>query len=151
MRYFFLFLSSLSVGCAGLQKEYLAQNCNYESAYSLGHNSARDGQPMNSGVLNQCPDSVRASSLKGYREGYEAFAKSKPAQVNINILNNTSPGTKWSCKEAYGRKECGYDCKEAYGKIVCGKSAAENCVESFGNIRCGRNCREEHGAVKCDD
>ena len=109
MRFTFLFVLFILVGCAAMQKDFLDRNCNFEGAYSLGSNDAQKAQPMNANGLAQCPDASKNKALRGYREGYNAFMASRPTQINVNISNGSVSTAKWECKEAYGRKECGYD------------------------------------------
>jgi hypothetical protein len=104
---------------------------------------------MNNGFATACPAESQDVVRTSYRQGYMEAQANKPVQ--IKIINQNGPSSRWMCKESFGEKICGYNCLEAYGKVKCARTADHTCLDDFGNIRCGLNCRHEYGEFKCDE
>lgn len=130
---------------------YIESSCNYNSAFRKGYNDAQTDKPMSTDLEQSCDPTLRTQVSTGYMDGYQAYVKAKPMEVNVG---QTGPQQQtqvsgWTCLESYGKKECGFDCKQAYGSIKCAKESSHNCVENSGNIFCGLNCQVQNNQVSC--
>ncbi len=129
--------------CAGMMQSWRHAHCNYDGAYKLGMNDAREGKQMSSAIAMHCPAAGKTAAQRGYREGFTNGASPAGAPARLAQGN-------WQCKNAYGQKACGYTCVAAYGELACAAQPHHNCIQSYGQVRCGQNCRAEYGQIQCD-
>ena len=136
-----------SPSCAGMMQSWRQAHCNYDGAYKLGMNDAREGKEMSSAIAMHCPAQGKAAAQQGYREGFTLGATNGAASAGAPA--RLAQGG-WQCKNAYGQKACGYSCIAAYGALACAAQPHHNCVQGYGQVRCGQNCRTEFGQIQCD-
>jgi len=137
--------------CAGMMQAWRQAHCNYDGAYKLGMNEAREGKEMSSAIAMHCPAEGKAEAQRGYREGYTIGATNDTAASTVAADGPAYLARgRWQCKSAYGQKACGYSCVAAYGTVACASQPQHNCVEAYGQVRCGQNCRADYGQIQCD-
>jgi len=61
--------SLLLLSCAGLMKQWRAENCNYKGAYETGQKEARFGTPQKQNFAGSCPEADRAEADRGHGGG----------------------------------------------------------------------------------
>ena len=75
------------VSCAGMRKQWIADNCNFDVGYEKGVNDGRQGLPMNSGRhADACPSKMQKEVRNGYRKGYERGMKAAENEEKNNDL-----------------------------------------------------------------
>jgi hypothetical protein len=78
-------LLMFSSGCSSLfeaiRKEYRNNYCNYDGAFALGVNDARENRSMRIKVAEDCDEQDKSIVSDGYRNGYK---EGLATQKNIN-------------------------------------------------------------------
>ncbi|MFZ4715339.1 MAG: hypothetical protein ACOYL6_16570 [Bacteriovoracaceae bacterium] len=144
-----LVISLSLTSCAGLYKDWAAQNCNYNSAYENGNNDREEDEKMDSGMYAaQCSGKAREAALKGYRDGYEKARQSENTApesthiqiggTSINIPGKKNPKAFYCTIEAFGKAY------NAFGatKLEAKTSAFDECKKNNHPMHCeGAVCK----------
>ncbi|MEO5668454.1 MAG: hypothetical protein ABIR96_10370, partial [Bdellovibrionota bacterium] len=138
-----LFLVS---GCASM----MAQFCTESAAYENGYNQAKNGENRNAAQYGVCDAAAQEKLQSSYSNGYRDGAKIAGTNALAGIATAIAGGAPRECKEAYGKKVCGYGCVSEYGQVKCASRPSDNCVAAYGQIKCGRNCSESYGKISCN-
>lgn len=134
-----------------IKAEAAKLKCSSSGMFEQGFNEARKGKDMQSALAVKDCDSKNQESLaldyrKGFLSGLDKSVNIKTVEANVGVI---SAQFKKECKEAYGKKKCGYNCIQSYGNVYCAKKPENQCIESYGKVKCGFQCEAKYGKIEC--
>lgn len=79
--------------CAQMEKDFIKNNCNEESAYSSGMNASNSGKESDVSLYGLCPEESRKAIKQAYLKGYREARTN-----NSNFKEDVIGFTQYTCK-----------------------------------------------------
>lgn len=132
-------------GCAALEREWVAENCNYDAGIGRGLKDAMRAKPFSLEDFDVCPGSHRGRAEAGYRKGYEQAVLQDQAVIGMAAARRQNTGHHKPNEQNY---QCFVDTHterfSSYGETrqIASKNVKEKCSQKLKAIHCSRiSCR----------